>query len=90
MGKETARGISDRILYLTHQEEILKKELMVQSEQLSREILERKAEVDRLKIEIQSLKRLLEQRQPGTLLQYEKIYDEECRKFDPEIEKSAS
>jgi len=82
-------GVSEQLIHLTRQIQTLKQELLVQGEQLESETLGRKAEVDRLKIEVQTLKKLLDELQPGFLAKYDKLYATERQSFDPELEKSA-
>ena len=75
---------------VTWEVELLKKELLAQGDLLNQEILERRAEVDRLKIQVDALKKLLDQLQPGFISKFDGIYAEERQKFDPERERSAS
>jgi len=82
-------GISEQLIHLTREIETIKQELLIQGEQLDSEILGRKAEVDRLKIEVQTFKKLLDELQPGLLARFEKLYASERQQFDPELEKSA-
>lgn len=89
MAPEQVGGVSEQLVHLNHQIEILKQENLVQGEQLENEKLERKAEVGRLKIEIQTLKKLLNELNPGFLAKYDKLYANERQSFDPELEKSA-
>lgn len=89
MANTDVGGSSEKLIHLTHEIETLKQELLVQGEQLESEVLERKAEVGRLKLEIQTLKKLLEENQPGFIARYEKSYSAERHNFDPEVEKSA-
>lgn len=89
MATEYVGGVSEQLVHLARQIETLKQELIVQGEQLENEVLARKAEVGRLKIEIQTLKKLLDETQPGFIAKYEKLYSNERQSFDPELEKSA-
>jgi len=66
---------------------LLKKEMEVQGELLNQERLERKLEVDRLRLELVSLKRLFEEIHPGFLSRFEKTYEEERLTWNPELEK---
>jgi hypothetical protein len=89
MATEYVGGVSEQLVHLARQIETLKQELIVQGEQLENEVLARKAEIGRLKIEIQTLKKLLDEQQPGFTAKYEKLYANERQSFDPELEKSA-
>ncbi|MFL5815506.1 MAG: hypothetical protein ACJ763_18160 [Bdellovibrionia bacterium] len=89
MATENVGGASEQLVHLAHQIETLKQELIVQGEQLDSEVLSRKAEVGRLKIEIQTLKKLLDELQPGFMAKYDKLYSNERQSFDPELENSA-
>jgi hypothetical protein len=89
MATENVGGVSEQLVHLARQIETLKQELLVQGEQLENEVLSRKAEVGRLKIEIQTLKKLLDELQPGFMAKYDKLYSDERLSFDPELEKSA-
>jgi hypothetical protein len=89
MAPEQVGGVSEQLVHLNHQIEILKQENLVQGELLENERLERKAEVGRLKIEIQTLKKLLNEISPGFLAKYDDLYANERQRFDPELEKSA-
>jgi len=64
---------------------LLRKEIEVQGELLAQERFERKAEIDRLKIQIETLKRLLEETNPGFLARYRSAYPRERESFDPEM-----
>ena len=66
---------------------LLRKELETQGELLNRERLERKEEVDRLRLELETLKCLLEELEPGFLKRYEALYAREKQSWDPELEK---
>lgn len=63
---------------------MLKKALEVQGELLNQERLERKTEVDRLRLEVESLKRLFEEFHPGFLERYARIYSEKEKTWNPE------
>jgi hypothetical protein len=66
---------------------LLKKELEVQGELLTQERLDRKAEVDRLRLELDTLKRLFEESEPGFLKRFDRLYAQETRTWDPELER---
>lgn len=68
---------------------LLKKEIEVQGELLNKEVLERKTEIDQLRLEIKTLKRLIETIEPGALKRYDAIYAEEKQSWNPELEKKA-
>jgi hypothetical protein len=89
MAKDQIGGASEKLIHLTHEIETLKQELLVQGEQLESEILGRKSELGRLKLEVQTLKKLLDELQPGFLQRYEKQYAVERQRFDPELDQSA-
>jgi hypothetical protein len=67
--------------------QLLKKEIEVQGELLSAEQGERRAEVDQLRLEIETLKKLMDRMSPGFLKEYEKFYREERQRFNPELGK---
>jgi len=64
---------------------LIKKELEAQGELLSSEILERKAQVEQLRMEIAALKRTLEKLQPGFTESYREIYADELQEFNPDL-----
>lgn len=63
---------------------LLKTEIQVHGEILSQERLERKAEVDELRLEIAVLKKLLEEVYPDFQSSYSAKYREQRETFDPE------
>ncbi len=69
---------------------LLKKEIEVQGELLSQERLERKTEVDYLRLEINTLKELFEQIHPGFLKRLENLYKVERQTWNPELQKKIS
>lgn len=69
--------------------ELLKRQLETQGEQCARERLERKAEVDRLRLEVEALKRALDRMSPGFLKRFDEAYADERREWNPELEKPA-
>lgn len=66
---------------------LLKKELEVQGELLSTERVERKAEIDQLRLELETLKRLIDLLHPGTRADFDRIYAEQRQVFNPELRK---
>lgn len=66
---------------------LLKKELEVQGELLTTERMERKTEVDELRLEVEALKKLLDRMNPGFLRSFEAAYAEERQRFNPELRK---
>ncbi len=87
---ELAGGLSEQILHLMRETRTLKVGLLAQGEKFNQETLDRKAEVDRLKIKIEALKRLLDEIQPGFAAAFDRVYAEECLRFDPELDREAS
>lgn len=69
---------------------LLKKELEAQGEFLSQESLDRKAEADKIKIEIESLKKILTQLLPNFQSVYQEAYEKTLREFDPDTEKKTA
>lgn len=69
--------------------QLLKKEIEVQGELLTQEKLERRAEVDELRLQIGALKRLLDQFNPGFSERFEAFYSQERLLYNPELEKKA-
>jgi hypothetical protein len=65
---------------------LLKREIEVLGELISSERLDRKAEVDRLKLEIEALKCVIEQLKPGALAEYQRAYEQRRHTYDPETE----
>lgn len=66
---------------------LLKKELEIQGELLNQERLERKSEIDQLRLELETIKKLCEQIHPGFLLRFDKLYATEKYIWNPELEK---
>lgn len=66
---------------------LLKKEIEVQGDLLNQECLERKADIDRLRLELNTLKELFEQIHPGFQKRLEEVYEQEKQTWDPELEK---
>ena len=69
---------------------LLKKELEVQGELLSQERLERRAEIDRLRLELETLKKLFEEIHPGFLKRFDRFYIQEKNTWNPELEKKGA
>jgi hypothetical protein len=69
---------------------LLKKEIEVQGEVLSDEKLERRAEVDQLRLEIDTLKKAIDRIHPGFEREFRRIYDEERESHNPEIDRKAN
>jgi hypothetical protein len=90
MAKDIAAGTSQEIIQLNREIELLKNELLVQGELLERERLDRKTETDHLKLEVRTLKKLIDQGTPGFLAKFQSLYASERENYDPELEKSAS
>jgi hypothetical protein len=90
MALENVGGESEKLVRLDHEVTTLKQELLVQAELLENEKLERKAEVDRLRLELQTLKNLFEQAQPGFIDQLNKLYENERLNYDPELDKKSA
>ncbi len=65
---------------------LLKKEIEVQGELLNREYLERKTDIDLLRLEVKALVRLLDQINPGFEKQWHQLYEEEKQIWNPETE----
>ncbi len=65
---------------------LLKKEIEIQGDLLNQEILERKEEIDLLRLEFNSFKHLLEELQPGFLEKFERIYNLEKNSWNPEFD----
>lgn len=65
---------------------LLKKEIEVQGELLNREYLERKTDIDYLRLEVRTLVRLLDQINPGFEKQWHELYEEEKQTWNPEAE----
>jgi hypothetical protein len=63
---------------------LLKKEIEIQGEMLASERAERRAEVDQLRLEIETLKKVLESRHPGFKNEFAVAYQEECQSFNPD------
>lgn len=66
---------------------LLRKEIEVQGDLISQERLERRTEIDRLRLELDTLKRLFERMQPGFLAQFNEIYARERETWNPDFEK---
>jgi hypothetical protein len=66
---------------------LLKQELAAQGDLLDQERLERRAEVDELRLEINVLKRLLDQARPGILGRYDELLAEERQTWNPDLRK---
>jgi hypothetical protein len=69
--------------------QLLKKEIEVQGELLNQERLDRKVEVDQLRLRIDTMKRLLDQLHPGFTQQYDALLPQERQVYDPELDKKA-
>ena len=67
--------------------QLLHKELETMGDDLDRERLELRGEIDDLKIQIQALKKSLNQLLPGFDASWKKAYDEELQSFDPESQR---
>jgi len=67
---------------------LLKKEIEVQGELLNREYLERKSDVDQLRLEFKALVKLLDQIEPGFEKQLHELYEDEKHSWNPEAEAS--
>jgi hypothetical protein len=65
---------------------LLKKEIEVQGEVLGDEKIERRAEIDQLKLELDALKKAIDRFRPGFLQSYRQIYDEEKKSHNPETD----
>ncbi|OFZ21620.1 MAG: hypothetical protein A2X94_00340 [Bdellovibrionales bacterium GWB1_55_8] len=63
---------------------MLRKEVEIQGEVLGRERLERKAEVDELRLQVEVLKSLLAQQYPDFKKRYEELYQDKRENFNPE------
>lgn len=74
----SAYELKSRELKLVHQE------LETQGDLLNQEQLERKTQVDRLRLEIETIKKVLAEILPEFDRQYKKLYEETLREFDPE------
>ncbi|MGK5081803.1 hypothetical protein WDW37_00735 [Bdellovibrionota bacterium FG-1] len=68
--------------------QLLKKQIETQGEFLNHEHLERRAEIDQLRIELNTLKRLFEQIHPGFHKKYEEMYRQQKQEWNPELEKA--
>ena len=66
---------------------LLKKEIEVQGDLLNHERLERKAEIDHIRLELNALKRLFEQIHPGFQKRFGKVYDQAKHTWNPELER---
>jgi hypothetical protein len=66
---------------------LLKKELEAQGELLSQERLDRRADVDQLRLELESFKQLIERLHPGAIAKLREIYAKESRSWNPEFER---
>ena len=67
--------------------QLLKKEVEVQGDLQNEERLERKTEIDHLRLQLETLKRIFEQTQPGFLKKFNKAYEQEKLNWNPELEK---
>ena len=66
---------------------LIKKEIEVQGDLLNQERLERKSEIDQLRLEVETLKKMFEQIHPGFLKKFEETYTQEKQTWNPELEK---
>ena len=67
--------------------QLLRKEVEVQGDLLNEERLERKTEIDHLRLQLETFKRLFEEIRPGFLKQFSKAYEQEKQNWNPELEK---
>lgn len=63
---------------------LLKKEIEAQGEFLNQERLDRTSDIDRLRIELASLKATLEKLVPEFSRTYEEVFSEKLQSFNPE------
>lgn len=66
---------------------LIHKEIEVQGELIQSERLERKTEIDQIRLELKALKHLLEEMQPGFLERFETLFIKEKQSWNPELER---
>ena len=60
-------------------------ETEAQGELLAKERIERKAEVDSLRIEIEALKKTLQELLPDFIMRYRSTYKEQIQSYNPDL-----
>jgi hypothetical protein len=68
---------------------LLKEELSVQGDLLEQERLERKTEIDELRLELETLRHYLEEKDPEFRKRFCEIRDRKRQKWNPELRKHA-
>jgi hypothetical protein len=80
--------MSDLGIKNTTEIHLVLKEIEAQGELLTREVNERRAEIDQLRLELETLKKMMEKIKPGFLQDYQNYYEEERQNYNPELRKS--